>query len=201
MTATFARGNTAPRQWSLKFAGWIGILLGFTAARLVLLATIFFALSVAVSGQTTPGPSRITRPVDDNDLVELKGNTRPLAHPQFDQGGAGRFAHGPHVAAPDAHQGTGGRSNRLVEDQQNANSPNFHKWLSPEQYGEQFGPTPEEIQTVTGWLQSHGFSVAHVADLDSDSGQEPVRKIHGELDVGYAPVLSREPIRRAFPLL
>ena len=29
----------------------------------------------------------------------------------------------------------------------------------PEQYGKQFGPTDADIQTVTSWLQSHGFKV------------------------------------------
>jgi hypothetical protein len=43
---------------------------------LATLATIL-ALSVTAAAQTTTRPSRITRPVDDNDLVELKGNTHP----------------------------------------------------------------------------------------------------------------------------
>jgi subtilase family serine protease len=48
---------------------------------------------------------------------------------------------------------------QLLDDQQDKNSPNYHKWLTPEKFGEQFGPTDEDIQTITSWLQSHGFQV------------------------------------------
>src|SRR5437879_6606106 len=47
-------------------------------------------------------------------------------------------------------------------DQQNAASQNYHKWLTPEQFGTQFGPTDADIQTAVSWLVSHGFQVAKV---------------------------------------
>jgi len=36
-------------------------------------------------------------------------------------------------------------------------SPNFHNWLTPEQFGKQFGPADADIQTVTDWLAHQGF--------------------------------------------
>src|SRR5260370_31795491 len=36
-------------------------------------------------------------------------------------------------------------------------SPNFHKWLTPEQFGKQFGAADADIQTVTDWLTRQGF--------------------------------------------
>ena len=41
-------------------------------------------------------------------------------------------------------------------------SSKFHKWITPEQFGELFGPADSDIQTATGWLSSHGFRVARV---------------------------------------
>ena len=38
-------------------------------------------------------------------------------------------------------------------------SANYHKWLTAEEFGEQFGPAQQDIDTVTAWLKSHGFSV------------------------------------------
>ena len=109
-------------------------------------------------------PSRITEQVDEKNLAELKGNTHPLARPEFDRGSAPAdmpmnrmlllLQHTPEQETA---------VNRLLEEQQHESSPNFHNWLTPEQYGEQFGPSPEEIQAVTGWLRSHGFQVANVA--------------------------------------
>ena len=48
---------------------------------------------------------------------------------------------------------------KLLDDQQDKNSTSYHKWLAPEQFGAQFGPSDADIQTITSWLQSHGFQV------------------------------------------
>lgn len=48
---------------------------------------------------------------------------------------------------------------KLLDDQQDTNSPDYHHWLTPEQFGKQFGPTDADLQTITNWLQSHGFQV------------------------------------------
>jgi hypothetical protein len=102
--------------------------------------------------------------VDLGNLVTLQGNTHPLARPEFDQG-----------AAPDSlpterillvlqrspEQETALR--KLLDEQQIKSSPNYHVWLTPEQFGEQFGPADADIQAVTGWLTSQGFQVNRVA--------------------------------------
>jgi hypothetical protein len=113
--------------------------------------------------QAPPG-SRITQPIDDRVRVTLKGNVHPLAQPRYDQG-----------AAPDdlpmermllvLQRGPGERSamRQLLDDQQVKSSPRYHQWLTPEQFGEQFGPADADIQAVTGWLSGQGFQVNHVA--------------------------------------
>src|SRR5208337_515521 len=52
---------------------------------------------------------------------------------------------------------------KLLDDQQIKSSPNYHMWLTPEQFGQQFGPADADIQAVTDWLTSQGFQVSHVA--------------------------------------
>lgn len=107
---------------------------------------------------------RITQAVDETQLTVLKGNTHRLARPQFDQG----------VAPPDLPMERmllvlkrspeqGSALHTLLDDQQDKASPNYHKWLTPEQFGKQFGPADQDIQTVTAWLQSHGFRIGQVA--------------------------------------
>jgi subtilase family serine protease len=51
---------------------------------------------------------------------------------------------------------------KLLDDQQNAGSPSYHKWLTPDQFGQRFGPSDPDIQAVTDWLKSQGFRVDHV---------------------------------------
>jgi subtilase family serine protease len=46
---------------------------------------------------------------------------------------------------------------KLLDDQQDKLSPNYYKWLTPEHFGEQFGPAASDIQAIASWLQSHGF--------------------------------------------
>jgi len=52
---------------------------------------------------------------------------------------------------------------RFLDDQHNPNSPNYHKWLTPEQYAAQFGAADADVKTVSAWLVSNGFSIDQVA--------------------------------------
>ncbi len=48
---------------------------------------------------------------------------------------------------------------QFVDDLHNPQSPNFHHWLTASQFGQQFGASQDDIDTVSKWLQSHGFTV------------------------------------------
>src|SRR5690242_11427262 len=52
---------------------------------------------------------------------------------------------------------------QLLNDQQNPNSPRYHQWLTPEQFGAQFGLSSADIAKVSSWLTSQGFIVTGVA--------------------------------------
>jgi pseudomonalisin len=47
----------------------------------------------------------------------------------------------------------------LIEAQQRLGSPEYHHWLSPEEFAARFAPAPEEYETLARWLESQGFSV------------------------------------------
>jgi Pro-kumamolisin, activation domain/Bacterial Ig-like domain (group 3) len=112
------------------------------------------------STQAAAARPLIMQRVDESNLTALKGNTHPLARPEFDLG----TAPATHpmdrmllVLKRSAEQEAALR--QLLDDQQNKASANYHKWLTPEQFGQQFGPTDGDMQTITAWLQSHGFQV------------------------------------------
>lgn len=46
---------------------------------------------------------------------------------------------------------------KLLDDQQNLNSPSYHQWLTPDQFGQRFGPSNQDVQVIAAWLRSHGF--------------------------------------------
>lgn len=47
----------------------------------------------------------------------------------------------------------------LLARQQNPASSDYHRWLTPEAFGERFGAAQENVEAVTAWLQGHGFSI------------------------------------------
>jgi hypothetical protein len=127
---------------------------------LALLPCLPMRAQAAVQTAAAAPPPLITQAVDESQLTTLKGNTHPLARPQFDLGTAPSdlpMARMLLVLKRSAEQESAVR--KLLDDQQDKASPNYHKWLTPEQYGQQFGPTDADLQTITAWLQSHGFQV------------------------------------------
>ena len=53
--------------------------------------------------------------------------------------------------------------NQLLAAQLNPNSPSYHQWLTPEQFGARFGLSSSDLAKVSSWLTSQGFSVTSVA--------------------------------------
>lgn len=52
---------------------------------------------------------------------------------------------------------------QLLIDQQNPSSPRYHQWLTPEQFGAQFGLSSQDLAKVSQWLTSQGFTVTGTA--------------------------------------
>jgi hypothetical protein len=116
------------------------------------------ALPPPASAQNPP-KRLVTQAVDESHRVALRGNVHPMARSEFDRG-----------AIDDAQpvsriylllNRTADQQaalDKLMLEQVDAASPNFHKWLTPDQYGTQFGPSDEDVQAVKNWLNSQGFS-------------------------------------------
>jgi len=108
--------------------------------------------------------SRITAAVNENNRVTLRGNTHPLARPQFDQGAVADAQPIQRVLLllqRSPEQETALRA--LLDQQQSKSSSSYHQWLTPQQFGQQFGPSDADVAAVTGWLESHGFQVNRVS--------------------------------------
>ena len=124
----------------------------------LLLAPYSFAQSAFV-------PSRITQAVDEANLTVLKGNTYYLASAAYDQGVAPSSLPMKRMLLvlqrSPAQEST---LEQLLDQQQDHSSPNYHQWLTPQQFGQQFGPSDQDVQAITTWLQSHGFQVAPISN-------------------------------------
>ncbi len=127
----------------------------------VLASLAVFSLS-ALAQQAAPA-ARIVNAVDDSQLVTLQHTVHPLANAANDRG-----------AAPDGMQlnrlelvlqrgpsrETALRS--LIAQQSIPGSAGYHQWLTPAQFGAQFGASDQDISTIETWLGNHGFSITAV---------------------------------------
>jgi subtilase family serine protease len=52
---------------------------------------------------------------------------------------------------------------QLLAEQQDISSARYHAWLTPDQFGDQFGVAQQDLDAVTAWLASAGFQVTEVA--------------------------------------
>ena len=69
---------------------------------------------------------------------------------------------------------------QLLGEQQDPSSPNYHKWLTPNEYTQQFGPTADDVSQVTQWLTSQGFTVTYASALQGRI------KFEGSVDTAQA---------------
>jgi Pro-kumamolisin, activation domain/Bacterial Ig-like domain (group 3) len=132
----------------------------------ILLSFAFFSLLLPLNAaaQTTPAPSRITQAVDEANLALLKGNTYYLASAKYDRGPApSSLPMNRMLLVLQRNPQQESALDELLDQQQDQSSPNYHRWLTPERFGQQFGPSDQDIQKITSWLQSHGFQVASVS--------------------------------------
>ena len=119
---------------------------------------------LAALAQTNAVPARITTQINESNLTTLHGNRHPLARPQFDQGAVADSQPMRRMLLllqRSPQQETALKT--LIDQQQSKSSSNYHQWLTPHQFGQQYGTAPADIQAVTSWLQSHGFQIARVA--------------------------------------
>jgi subtilase family serine protease len=105
------------------------------------------------------------RVIDDSDAVTLPGNIHPLARPEFDTGPVPSSLPLEQMIlvlkrSPDKQV----ELDQFLAGLQDPTSSDFHHWLSPEEFGNHFGPSPDDINAVTGWLTSHGFVLEAVGE-------------------------------------
>jgi hypothetical protein len=102
--------------------------------------------------------------VDETSRATLRGNTHPMAQPRFDKGLVDQNLPMERMMlvlkrspAQDAALAA------FNERQLDPASPDYHHWLTPEEFGLAYGPSDADIASVTGWLERHGFQIYDVS--------------------------------------
>jgi subtilase family serine protease len=126
-------------------------------------SVVVFLLVALVSFAQTAPQSRIVQAIDNAQFTTLRGSAHPMAKPEFDRGpvDGSMQLHGVSIIfkASTAQQQA---LDTLLAQQQDRTSPNYHKWLRPQQFADRFGMAQADIAKVSTWLESKGFTVDRV---------------------------------------
>jgi subtilase family serine protease len=139
----------------------------------VLVAVLCGVCTLAAAEQRS-----ITLKVDENSLTRLHGQVNRAARPEFDRGRAPDSLPQEHIlmmlrrSEPREQE-----LQQFIRRQYDPHSPDFHRWLTPQQFGERFGPSNQDIGKVTQWLMQRGFRLNNVpasglfVDFSGTAGQ------------------------------
>jgi subtilase family serine protease len=121
------------------------------------------ALLVVVTAATVPGTAWPAR-VDDADRVVIPRSVHPLAHAGNDVGPTDPATPLERMIlafriAPEKQA----RLEAVLVAQHDPASHWYRRWLSPAEFANLFGPSPEEVAEATAWLASHGLQIDEVA--------------------------------------
>ncbi len=131
-----------------------------------------FMCVFALQGQAQQ--DRIPAGIDGRRPVVIRGSIPRQAQFQYDQGPvAGDFPLGniTLMLRPSAEQQAA--LTQLLSEQQDPNSANYHRWLTPEEYADRFGASAADLEKISDWLRRQGFTVKYTArgrDFVSFSG-------------------------------
>jgi len=117
----------------------------------------------ALMAQELAPAARIVDPIDESRLVTLKGTVHPLANAANDRGAAPESMPLERMHLILKHSdGQESALRQLIGDLHTPGSASYHKWLTPDEFGKQFGPSDQDIAAVQAWLGGHGFNVVKV---------------------------------------
>ena len=122
--------------------------------------------AISSSGFNTPA---FTTPVDETRLVTLTGNAPLRARAGFDEGAIDEGVIGANMRLDrmllllQSSAAQQAALDALVEAQQDPSSPQYQQWLTPAEFGAQFGAERFQLAQVTGWLTAHGFTVEEIS--------------------------------------
>src|SRR5271156_4264598 len=108
-------------------------------------------------------PDRIAGTINSSQVVALAKSLHPKAQARYDQGLVDpslKLSYVTMLMSPSASQQRA--LAQLLAQQQDPRSANYHKWLTPQQFADQFGLSQGDLNKVTAWLQSQGFQILSV---------------------------------------
>lgn len=129
-------------------------------ALLLVLASIFVFPALA---QDKPSPLVVSK-IDESNLVPLKGSVHPLAQSRYDQGAVpDTFPAGRMLLLLNRPADREAALQQYLQAAHTKGSSAYHRWLTPAQFGQMFGPSDQDLLAASNWLASHGLRVTRTS--------------------------------------
>jgi subtilase family serine protease len=137
--------------------------------RWIALCAVVLAMAATMVSQTLgpnplQRPNRITQQITSGALVTIAGSVHPQTQRATD---LGEVNSGMQMDSLTMNIGMSAAEqtelDALLAAQQDPTSPQYHQWLTQEEYGARFGLTDADLNSVSGWLTSQGFTIKGVA--------------------------------------
>jgi len=129
-------------------------------------ATRAILACLAIATPALAQQDRITGTIDSRRAVVLNTTVQPLAIAQKgDEGAVDPSLKLPWITM--MFQRTPAQQaalTKLLAQQQDPSSANYHKWLSSQEYADQFGLSRNDYARIAAWLESQGFKVEYRAN-------------------------------------
>ncbi|MGA9721470.1 MAG: protease pro-enzyme activation domain-containing protein, partial [Candidatus Binatus sp.] len=116
-----------------------------------------------IAGAVSQPRALIAGTISDSSLVTLAGNTRPEATAANDRGAVAADLPMEHMLlqlrrAPEQEDAL----DKYLAEVEDPKSPNYHHWLTADEFGARYGLASEDLTAISNWLKSHGFAVNRV---------------------------------------
>src|SRR3984885_367887 len=139
-------------------------------SRFASLLTGFLICYIAVCGKASFAAQsrvhdRILQAAEGRSTFVIKGHVPPLARAANDRGKVSVSFVMERISMmfkPD--DGQQAELSAFLEQQQDPSSPNYHKWLSPDEFAGRFGLSANDVSQIVSWLRVQGFVVDQIAD-------------------------------------
>ncbi|HXW21843.1 MAG TPA: protease pro-enzyme activation domain-containing protein, partial [Rhodomicrobium sp.] len=119
--------------------------------------------SSATAADSLFGQPRITGAIDETKLFQLKNNVVKAANAANDRGALADDFLLEHLQLQLQRSSEQEQAvENFIDSLHDPKSPQFHKFLSAQQFGARFGIAASDLDILTGWLAGHGFQVNFV---------------------------------------
>ncbi|HEY1805035.1 MAG TPA: protease pro-enzyme activation domain-containing protein, partial [Terracidiphilus sp.] len=168
------------------------------------MATVCASMAdAAQSGSRTAAPV-IAAPIDNTHLVTLKGNVRVDLSAEHDLGPVEDSLPLRLYMVLQRSPAQQAALENLIERQQQPTAPEYHQWITPQEFGERFGVSERDIAAISQWLESRGMHVNGVMNnasfIDFSATARDVRETFGaqlhyfDMEGGKHPALVQDPM-------